>query len=154
MRRGFKIVAAIGCAVLLVLATMPWWLGIALKPILRAQQITFERYERVGYGSFKLHQARYSHPSVVVQANEVQSDAPLVWLAKRMRGEEPSITVHQWALRVASNSAPSTGKRTLNGMADLQQLLVRLVPILHHWLPKVEMDTGELRGFTPEITLG
>src|SRR3954462_8426780 len=127
MFRWVKIFLWLAGLALLALAALPWWLGVALKPILRAQRITFERYERVGYGSFKLHQARYSHPSVVVQAHEVQSDAPLLWLAKRMRGEEPLIVVHQWAVRVTSNFAPSTGKRTWNGMADLQRLLVRLV---------------------------
>lgn len=153
MSRGWKIILSLIVAAAVALATFPWWLGGALRPILRTQRITFDRYERVGYGKFKLHQARYTRPSVVITAAEVEADTPLLWLARRARGGEPLITVNHWSLRHTSSPSLPGEKRTLSGMADLQRLLIRLVPILHHWLPLVQLDNGELRGITPEMTL-
>ena len=153
MSRGWKIILWLTFAVGVALAALPWWLGWALRPILHAEQITFDRYERVGYGSFKLHQAQYTHPSVVITAAEVQADTPLLWLAQRLREGEPLITVTHWSLRHTSTPSVPGEKRALNGMADLQRLLIHLVPILHRWLPLVHLEDGELRGITPEMTL-
>ncbi len=153
MFRGWKILLWLALVGVVALATLPWWLGIALKPILGMERITFERYERVGYSRFKLHQAQYSHPSVVVHASEVTSDTPLLWWLKRVRHLEPVISVDHWRLQVIHNNQPSSGPRTINGMADLQPLLIRLMPILHRWLSKVELGAGELHGFTPELKL-
>ncbi|HEY4245541.1 MAG TPA: translocation/assembly module TamB domain-containing protein [Lacunisphaera sp.] len=153
MSRGWKIILWLALAAAMALAALPWWLGLALRPILHAERITFDRYERVGYGSFKLHQAQYTHPSVVITASEIQANTPLVWFAKWVHGGEPLITVTHWSLRHTPTPSVPGEKRTLNGMADLQRLLIRLVPILHRWLPLVHLDNGELRGITPEITL-
>jgi len=153
MARGWKILLWLVLMLVAAVAALPWWLGLALKPILRAHRITFERYERVGYDRFKLLHVQYSHPSVTVQADEVISDTPLLWSLKRLRRAEPVISVGRWRLQVIHNAQPSPGPRTVNGMADLQPLLIRLVPILHRWLPRVELGAGELRGFTPELTL-
>ncbi|MEO6994750.1 MAG: translocation/assembly module TamB domain-containing protein [Lacunisphaera sp.] len=153
MSRGWKIILWLAFAAVVALASLPWWLGWGLRPILRAEHITFDRYERVGYGSFKLHQAQYTHPGVVVTASEVQADTPLFWLAQRLSGGEPLITVTRWSLRHTPTPSVPGEKNTLNGMADLQRLLIWLAPILHHWLPLVRLDDGELRGITPEMTL-
>ena len=153
MSRGWKIILWLAFAAVVALATLPWWLGLALRPILRAQRITFGHYERAGYGSFKLSQAQYTRPNLVITASEVQADTPLFWLVRRLRGGEPLITVSHWSLRHTPSASVPGEKRTLNGMADLQRLLIRLVPILHRWLPSVHLDDGELRGITPEMTL-
>jgi len=153
MRRGWKIFLWLVFVLVVALATLPWWLGLALKPILSAQHITFERYERVGYDRFKLHHAQYAHPSVTVQADQVVSDTPVLWWLKRLGQAEPVISVDRWRLQVIRNSQPSSGPRTIKGMKDLQPLLIHLMPVLHRWLSNVELGAGELRGFTPELTL-
>src|ERR1700710_820023 len=152
MFRWWKILLWLAFVAVIVLATLPWWLGVALRPILQAQRVTFERYERVGYSTFKLHNAQYLHPSVVITAKEVQADTPFLWLAQRLRGGEPLITVDHWVIRHTPSPDDPSSKKVLNGMADLQRLLIRLVPILHHWLPKVHLQSGELRDVTPEMT--
>ena len=152
MRRWLKVLLGSILFLVVALGTLPWWLE-ALRPILRSQRVTFERYERIGYGSFKLHHAQYTHPSVTITAEEVQTDSPLLWLALYLRDDDPLITVNHWALRYTPTPSVPNEKRSLNGMADLQRLLIRLVPILHRWLPKVQLNDGELRGFTPEMTI-
>ena len=39
--------------------SLPWWLGAALRPVLKARGVTFDRYERVGYAHFRLLGVRY-----------------------------------------------------------------------------------------------
>jgi translocation and assembly module TamB len=152
MFRWLKIFLFLGVLALLALGTLPWWLGTALRPILRAQNISFERYERIGYAAFKLHGAQYTHPSVTITAVEVHADTPTVWLIKRLRGNEPLITVDRWLIRPTPSPDNPSAKKQVNGMADLQRLLIRLVPILHRWLPAVHLGSGELRNVTPEMT--
>jgi translocation and assembly module TamB len=154
MFRWLKIFLCLVVLALLALGTLPWWLESALRPILRAQNISFERYERLGYAAFELHGAQYTHPSVTITAAEIHADTPAVWLFKRLRGKEPLITVEHWLIRPTPSSVPDKpdAKKQINGMADLQRLLIRLVPILHHWLPNVHLQSGELRNVTPEMT--
>ena len=153
MARGWKIVLGLVLFSLIALATLPGWLGAALRPILRAQGITFDRYERDGYARFKLTGARYERPGLVITAAEVHADTPLLWLERRMRGGDSVISVDHWVLRYLPNSNPTAGPRVVTGLADLQRLLVRLAPTLHRWLPLAQLQAGELRGFTPEMTL-
>ena len=153
MFRWLKIILCLLVLTLAALATLPWWLGVALRPILRAQDISFERYERSGYAKFKLHDAQYTYPGLVITAAEVEADTPVLWFSRWLRHTEPLITVNQWSLRYTSQPADPSAKKTLHGMADLQRLLIRLVPTLHRWLPHVQLQDGELRGFTPEMTL-
>jgi len=153
MARWWKFLFGLVIVVVLAVGTLPWWLGPVLRPVLRVQDITFDSYERIGYTRFKLHRARYTHPGVVVETAEVQSDTPLLWLGKRLRGGEPSLIVDHWSLRHTPSPATPSEKNQVSGMADLQRLLTRLVPILHRWLPEVQLNDGKLRGFTPEMNI-
>jgi translocation and assembly module TamB len=155
MSRWLKIFLSLLAVVLLALGSLPWWLGAALPPILHTWHVSFERYERVGYTSFKLYGAQCTYPAVVVTAAEVQADTPVLWLTRWLRGREPLITVDRWAVRHTPNSSPTppSTKKSIDGMPDLQRLLIHLVPILHRWLPHVILNHGELRGITPEMTL-
>ncbi len=153
MFRWLKIVLCLLALALAVLGTLPWWLSVPLRPILRAQDISFERYERVGYAKFRLHGAQYTRPGLVIAAKEVEADTPMLWLGRWLGKSEPLITVDQWSLRYTSRPSDPADKKVLHGMADLQRLLTRLAPTLYRWLPYVQLQKGELRGFTPEMTL-
>ncbi len=80
-RRSKKISLVVLAAVLAVLVSIPLWLGLALRPILRSKHIVFERYERIGYAHFRLHHVTYQAARVTVTAGQVQTVTPVIWLA-------------------------------------------------------------------------
>jgi len=160
----------------LALATLPWWLGVAARPILKHWGVTYERYERQGYAHFRLLGMRYANAQVEITVKQIQSATPMVWLARRLRGIDPIIAAEGWriqrmvgsdstvgaALRRDSdepsrrNAAPTSDpsrQKTINGMPDLQVLLQRIRPHLSYWLPRVQLSAGELRdlGFNGTI---
>ena len=148
------------------LATLPWWLGVALRPILKHWDVTYERYERVGYAQFRLHGVRYENPSIKFTAKQVQAVTPLVWLAQRLRGAEPALAVESWSVQrgaiggLASpraadggDAVPPVNQSPIKGLADLQALANRLGPRVSYWLPRVQLTSGEVHGFGPDILI-
>jgi translocation and assembly module TamB len=140
--------------VLLVLATavvsLPWWLGLALRPILRARSITFERYEREGYAHFRLLHATYQRDRVTVTIDTLHAPTPALWLVQWL-GSGPMLRAENWALHIdpASSAAPSVPAtpKTIYGPPDLRALLHdRVWPRLVRWLPQAELKNGTLRG--------
>jgi len=165
-----------------VLISLPWWLGAALRPVLRARGITFDRYERVGYARFQLRGVHFASPGFSVTAGQVQATTPLVWLGQRLRGAEPTVMIVGWridrlagsgaALETAGAGLPRDGspesrpkaalpatesgspdQPPIAGLPDLQAALHRLGPRVGYWLPRAHLSSGELRGFGPVVTI-
>ncbi|MDP2138962.1 MAG: translocation/assembly module TamB domain-containing protein [Candidatus Didemnitutus sp.] len=141
-----------------LLGSLPWWLGTALRPALRAQAIAFDRYERVGYARFRLHDVIYRNPNLQVTAGEVESLTPLVWLGQRLRGREPLLAITDWSVRImaAPDRIAAIGadrSNTLAGVPDLQGVLRQIGPHLLRWLPRAQLAQGSLRGLGPEVTV-
>ena len=167
----------------LALAALPLWLGVALRPVLHARGVAFERYERVGYAQFRLHGVRYENPAVMLTAKQMQSATPAVWLAQRLRGGEPEIAVEDWRVQrvVGATATAGAGLRRdsdestrrkaappasqtetnpaimapspINGLPDLRVLLQRIGPRASYWLPRVRLAAGEIRGFGPDLAI-
>ena len=164
------------------LVFLPWWLGAALRPVLKAQGVTFARYERTGYAHFRLLDVQYAIPGFNLTAGQVQTLTPLAWLGQRLRGVEPGVMVADWRVeRMASpglvpetvgaglprdglrqsrpKAVPTTTESgspvrpTLSGLPDLQAALRRIGPRVSYWLPRAHLSSGELRGFGPAVTI-
>ena len=86
MARWLKIFLFVLGAAGFALATLPWWLGAVLGPILKHWGVTYERYEQQGYTHFQLLGMHYANAKVELTAKQVQAATPVVWLAQRMRG--------------------------------------------------------------------
>ena len=71
-------------AVLLVL-TLPLWLGSALERAGRSRGLTFASYERVGYGRFALREAEFRRAGVRVTVTRAEADTPVLWLWRHWR---------------------------------------------------------------------
>lgn len=140
-------------------ASVPWWLGAALRPILRAQGVAFDRYERDGYAHFRLRGVTYRNPGLSVTAGEVRSLTPLAWLGQRLRGREPQLTIIDWSLRRAATPAGlgadgAVGTKPLAGVPDVQAALRRIGPRLLRWLPRARLQQGSIHGLGPEVRVG
>jgi hypothetical protein len=143
----------------LALATLPWWLGAVLRPVLGHWGVTYEHYEPEGYAHFRLLGAKYANAAVEITAKQLHAATPAVWLAQRLRGVDPVITAEGWLIQRVANeglaspraadrgdAVPSTNQSRVNGMPDLQAVLRRIRPHLSYWLPRVQLSAGEVRG--------
>jgi translocation and assembly module TamB len=141
----------LGCAA--VLGSLPWWLGGALRPVLRPLGVTFERYEQMGYAHFRLHGVNYEAARFGLTAQQVEIVTPLVWLAQRLHGTEPVVTVEAWTVSLKSGPAEAATARTIAGVPDLHAALQRLGPSLNRWVPLVQLKAGEIRGLGIPLTI-
>jgi translocation and assembly module TamB len=153
MSRWLKLLLVTLIAIGILVAALPWWLGLVLGPVLRAQGVTFKDYERVGYAHFRLHHAAYAGSGISVGVEQLQTVTPVVWLLQRVRGQEPVITIEKWRLVRTDNPAPSSSPKKIRGMPDLLALAERIGPRLLYWLPRVQLTAGELRGLGPDMAV-
>lgn len=156
MARWLKLFLFFLGAVGLALATLPWWLGIALRPILKSKAVAFERYERVGYTQFRLHSVRYENLSINFTAKQVQAVTPLVWLMQRWRSTEPVLSVEGWQVQrraIGGLASPRAADSQIKGLADLQALANRLGPRVGYWLPRAQLSAGEIHRYGPDILI-
>lgn len=135
------------------LVSLPWWLGAVLRPVLQARDITFERYEHVGYAEFRLHGLYYAGAGFGFTARQVQAPTPLVWLARRLRGTEPVILVTDWQIKRLPGSGASATTASITGLPDLQSALQRIGPRVGYWLPRLHLSAGSVHGFGPGLTI-
>lgn len=153
MSRWLKLFLLALVAVGVLVASLPWWLGAVLRPVLRAQDVTFKDYERVGYTHFRLHHAAYTGAGFSVGAEQVGTVTPVLWLLQRMRGAQPLISAEKWQVVRTAKPSKSTSPTKIRGMPDLRVAAERIVPRLFYWLPHVQLNAGEIRGFGPDLTL-
>ncbi len=153
MARWLKIFLLVVGVAGLGLATLPFWLGGLLRPILHSRGLSFERYERIGYTRFHLIRVHYANASVAFTANQIESVTPLLWLAQRLRGAEPTLSVEGWRVQRIAGAAQATGEKTIKGLTDLQAALDQFGPQIIYWLPHVQLSTGGVSGFGPDVTI-
>ena len=129
----------LGCAAVAALAalTLPWWLGAALKPLARGQGVTFGRYERVGYGNFRLHDVEFRRGAVRVTVDRVEAPSPLFWLAPARR--QASAT--HWHVQITPTGKTSGGH---TGLPALHSLLQNVAAGLARWVPAARLGSGEV----------
>lgn len=101
MKLWLKIIGGGLLAALVILLTLPWWLGAAARPLLRAHDITFGNYERVGYARFQIDELTLTRPGVVVTLTGVEAPTPLRWLRTKNR----EAAVNSW--RVSLTPTPA-----------------------------------------------
>ncbi len=145
MRRGLRILLGLFAAGALAVALLPWWLGLALHPLGRTQGVTFERYERVGYGRFRLHAVRREDPGVVATAASVEVDTPLLWAWRAGRGADTAISVHDWRLDLSGPPPPQAEDAVAPAsMAALHASVNRMLGALTRWVPQAALGRGEI----------
>jgi translocation and assembly module TamB len=128
-----------------VVAALPWWLGPALHPLGRAYGVTFRAYERVGYARFRLEGVEWRRRRVAVTAARVETETPLVYGWRLLRGGDPPVTVADWQVTVAAPAAgpaPAAGAAPIDGVPALFRLGRRMAAGLRRWLPRATLRNG------------
>lgn len=143
MRRILRYFFGFIALLLIGLAALPWWLGLALPALGRSQGVTFGRYERLGYTRFALDGLVVRAAGTTVTAVRIEADSPLIWLWRRTFGRPGPVTVSQWHVEVAPTSpapdAPPGGWVPLRGI--LKNIFVSLRP----WVQDAHTGSGEAR---------
>src|SRR4051794_29587746 len=87
-RRAKKFLLWLAGVIVLLAALVilsPYWLGVVLPSILARAHIQYISYERIGYGSFKLHDVTYSLNGTTIHVSEVEGLTPLLWIWNKIR---------------------------------------------------------------------
>ena len=66
MPRWSKIFLCVLAVLALAVATLPWWLGAAARPVLGRWAITLKNYEPAGYGGFRVEEVRFARGNTTV----------------------------------------------------------------------------------------
>ncbi|HYD85446.1 MAG TPA: hypothetical protein VEA63_15375, partial [Opitutus sp.] len=153
MRRSSTILASVGVAAVVAVATLPWWLGAAAGLIAPQFGLTFSDYERIGYSKFKLENVEVRRPGVYVQIDEAEAETPLVWLWRRATGNPSEVVGGAWRVEVDARAIPSKPEKP-RGWVPLTQTLRRTAERLDRWLPRAKAGPGVVTWRNGELTLG
>jgi translocation and assembly module TamB len=142
MPRWIKILGILVLAFAAIVATLPWWLGLVLRPIARSRGVTFAQYETVGYTRFSLRDVRFEHPGVIVTAGRLQAPSPLFWLWQKDSG----LTTEDWRVVAKPNPARNEQKSppAVPGIPALHERIERIATLLARWAPNAILQRGEI----------
>lgn len=124
----------------LLLATVPWWLGVAGRPVAKAFGVTFAQYERTGYARFRLIDLRVDQPGVTVTAGTVEAPTPLAWAWQVVRRTGPEVRIENW--RVETRSQVKSTPAKIDSPAALHAQLQETLRQVARWVPRAELQHG------------
>lgn len=150
MRRLVLVLAALTAGLVVLAATLPWWLGAVVRQGARARGFAVGGYERVGYTRFALRDVDVPVGNVRVTADRVEADTPLLWLWRHWRGRGGLVTVGGWRVEIAATTAPRDPNKP-RGWVPLRALLQRIAGGLETWLPQARVGAGVVRWPGDEI---
>ncbi len=135
---------------------MPFWLGTAIRSF-TPEGIQFERYERIGYTEFALHDVRVDRDGLAVDVDRVQTLYPWTWLGRvwRERAETPFLSVGNATIEILAVDTPKgEGSEMEIVYKELFDLVEKTIGSLDKWagyvvaervLVKKGSQSGEIR---------
>lgn len=143
-RRLLFIFAGIAAALVLAAATLPWWVGGAVRRLGASRGITFASYERIGYARFAVRDVEVRLTGVRVTATRAEADTPALWLWKHWRKNDGPVVAGEWRVEVAKPTTPSD-PNAARGWLPLRTRLQRIANALDRWLPQAAAGPGLVR---------
>ena len=122
--------------------SMPLWLPWVLGPLTRSQGIRFQRYERLGYHRFALHDLRLTNQNLTIKATEVEAFVPNTWLWRLITDQTPvrksfaELNGLEVAIHLKGGGKTSTSQDVHQGLSALQ--------VVRRWVPLVTVTNGTL----------
>jgi translocation and assembly module TamB len=142
-RRLLKVFGWLVAGILIALAVLPWWLGPVGKTIARRFGVDFQRYERIGYARFALHDVVYAKANVKVTATRAETQTPLLWAFHHWFGEPAEVRVSYWKVDVQPSSTPSAPPPDAGAMR-LRRTLFKVADVLDRWVPRATVGAGSV----------
>ncbi len=153
MRRFLRILAGLALGLVLLLATLPYWLPWAARPVAAHYGASFGGYERKGYSRFVLRDVRVDHSPVRIAVEQVEADTPLLWTWRHFRRAPTVIAATRWSVEVVPRGERAKAGARRMGWRRLQGILQRVGGGLDRWLAAATLGAGVVRWPTGDIAL-
>ena len=150
-RRLLLIFLGLLAGLVVLVISLPLWLGAVAGFAGRSRGLTFAAYERIGYSRFVLRDVEYRRPGLRVTASRVEAETPLVWWWHRARGRPEVISAGEWLVEVSRRERPRPPPPD-RGWMRLRALLQRIAVQLDRWLPQATAGAGLVRWSNGEIS--
>jgi len=129
----------------LVLFSMPLWLGWGIRTFAPDELIQFEAYEMEGYGHFRLDGDSITHPQGTVELDHLHSLSSMNWLLKSRTGTtEDFVSIGK--LRVTLPVIPRVAEdipdnsTTPQNIPEAMELLKEILQKTDTWLPQASVN--------------
>ena len=138
MRKRILILLGGSAALLLLaVATLPWWMGLAVRQVGGKYGLTFASYTNVGYGRWAIEDATWEQPGIRIGIGRVEGPHPLAWWWQRTGAS--SLVGQDLVVNVNAAEQVKTAKPSL---ITGPYSLVSFIQKIRLWLPPIELRTG------------
>lgn len=142
---------------LLVVLSMPLWLGWALRTFAPEDLVAFESYETNGYGHFQLTNVSVTNPQATIQIDELNSLAPLNWyLSSGSEAEKDFLSIRNVTIELPPSPPEAEDGNPSSLPQDPQEALDLLESVLlktDTWLPRATVEQVTLIQGERQLTL-
>jgi translocation and assembly module TamB len=142
------LIAASAVGIVLILVTLPLWLGTALESVGARSGLTFGNYSRDGYGRFVLTDVAYKSAGIRASAKRVTADSPLAWVWERMAEEGGEFRVDDWSITMEPvvNPPPARSEnKAASGWVPIRAQVKDLVTRIEPWLTRATLGRGTVQ---------
>ncbi len=159
-RRILKSLALATCLAAGLLLTMPLWFGWILHPTLARFNVSYESYERIGWGRFALRGLQCTLPSANLKSERLEISLPPTWLWRVYFGNtqdtRPFVAIDTWELEIKPQPAPEPTPAT--PLPEGFQNARDAIGLVQHWMPRFVARQGtvifnDLTVLLPSIAL-
>jgi translocation and assembly module TamB len=138
------ILVAIVSLLVLLVAALPLWFPLALRPIAKRLGASYSQYQRIGYQRFRLSGVTWTNRDAQVEAHEATAFVPSVWLWRHYTGNsnETFLTVTSWKYSPAG--ATQVSSKAPASAYGIFQNIKKLAHTLKTWLPTADLANGTI----------
>ncbi len=127
----------------LVIAALPLWFPWALRPIAKHYGARYATYHRLGYQRFEVSGVTFTNRNVSVNAGELTTYVPTVWLWRHLKGEkdQPFVVAHSWEYSPVPFQSPHAQPSKVSAYSVFG-VLRNIASVLDDWLPTAVLTNG------------
>lgn len=126
----------------LLIAALPLWFPLALRPIAKRFGATYADYQRIGYQRFEVSGFTLTNSSLQIQVGRATAFVPSVWLWRRYSNatNEPFLSVASWSYAPAATKSSASSAPV--SVYPIFENIKNLAITLDNWLPRATLSNG------------
>jgi len=144
-------------AIILALASLPYWMGYALQALAPEDIVTIGKYETHGYGRFKLSDIEIVRGGITLEIDQVEAPTPLNWIYRAMMSGFDAYVVEVGSVIVeVDDTAQKETDPNASAPKDLfeaMNLLERPLALTHVWIPSARIERATINASGQSIEL-